>query len=152
MKKQFKFRYIWIALNFLILALPVFVPSTSIDVIGICVTIMIILSYPLAMLFGWLFFYFDWFDGSIGLMYLMLFAFSVLAYIQWFVLVPRAVQFIKTKFFAKDLKISFRANVESVGSLPEPNADFSTNDFPRRNFYDKQKRTPVERVFEESDD
>lgn len=135
------------ALNFLLLAVPVFVPSVSVDIIGICLTVMIVLSYPLAMLFGWIFFVFGSSDSSIGSMYLMLFAFSVLAYVQWFVLVPRIARFLKSKFFVKDVKINLTAKVETINALPKPESQFNLGDF-QQNWYDEQKRTPVERIIE----
>ena len=149
MKKQTKLKYIWIVLNFLLLAVPVFVPSLSINVIAICVSLMIILSFPLNLLVGWLFFYTNLFDGSIGSMYLMLFFFSVLAYIQWFVIVPRFVRFTREKFFSKDLNVNFTA--EQIIALPEAKTEFTANDH-RKNWYDEQKRTPVERILENNDE
>jgi hypothetical protein len=83
-------------------------------------------------------------------MYLMLFVFSVLAYIQWFVIVPRLAQFVKNKFFVKDLKINLSANLETINALPQAETGFDANDF-QQNWYDERRRTPVERVFEDKD-
>ncbi len=147
MKKQTKLKYIWIALNFLLLALPVFVPSVSINVIGICLTIMFLLSSPLNLPVVWLFFYANFFSGTIGSMYLMLFAFSVLAYIQWFVVMPRFVRFARGKLFSRDSQIALIASGESVKALSEAETEFYSTDY-RKNWYDEQKRTPLERIIE----
>jgi hypothetical protein len=152
MKKQIKFKYIWIALNFVLLAIPVFVPSNNVDVIGICLSIPIILSYPLGILAGVVFFYFHLLDNSIGSLYLMLFVFSVLAYIQWFVIFPRFARFVKNKLFGRDLIINVSANLETIKkALPESETRFETSDF-QQNWYDERRRTPVERVFEDKDE
>lgn len=147
MKTQTKLRYIWIALNFLLLAVPVFVPSLSINVIAICLSLMIVLSFPLNFPLAWLFFYANLFDGSIGSMYLMLFVFSVLAYIQWFVIVPRLARLARRKFFAKEVNINFSASVEQNNALPAAKTKFYASDYPK-NWYDEQKRTPVQRILE----
>lgn len=151
MNKQIKFKYIWIALNFLLLALPVFIPSNVVNVMGICTLIVYLLSTPLNQMVLWDFFISIFFDGSIGSMYLMLFVFSVLAYIQWFVIVPRLVRFVKNKFFVKDLKISLSANLEAINALPQAETRFDANDF-QQNWYDERRKTPVERVFEDENE
>lgn len=147
MKKQTKLKYIWIALSFLLLALPVFVPSISINVIGICLTIMFLLSSPLNLPIVWLFFYANFFSGTIGSMYLMLFVFSVLAYIQWFVLMPRFVRFARGKLISRNFKTALSANGESFKALSEAEAEFYPTGY-RKNWYDEQKRTPLERIIE----
>ncbi len=147
MKKQTKLKYIWIALNFLLLALPVFIPSVSINVIGICLTLMFLLSSPLNLPVVWLFFYANFFSGTIGSMYLMLFAFSVLAYIQWFVVMPRAVRFVREKLISKDVRTAFSASGESVKTLSDAETEFYSTGY-RKNWYDEQKRTPLERIIE----
>ncbi|HEX8264231.1 MAG TPA: hypothetical protein VF596_02320 [Pyrinomonadaceae bacterium] len=147
MKKQTKLKYIWIALNFLLLALPVFVPSISINVIGICLTIMFLLSSPLNLPFVWLFFYANFFSGTIGSMYLILFAFSVLAYIQWFIVMPRFVRFAREKLISRNIQIALSAKGESVKNLSDAKAGFYSTGY-RKNWYDEQKRSPLERIIE----
>jgi hypothetical protein len=150
MKKQIKFKSIWLSLTFLILAAPVFIPSGSIDVINICLVLMFVLSYPLSLILGRLFFELSWFDGSIGTLYSLLFVFSILAYVQWFVIVPRLVRFVESRFFTQDVKINFSASVEAVKTLREPQTDFVSTDY-QKNWYDEEKRTPVERIFDRND-
>ena len=151
MKKYTKIKYIWIALSFLLLALPVFIPSTTVDVINICIGIAVILSYPLNQLVGWMFFYTGFPFYTIGAMYLMLFVFTVLAYIQWLVIIPRLARFAREKIFTIDVQINLSAKIEPVKTLPAAKTEFYSVDF-QGNWYDEQKRTPVERVFEDKNE
>lgn len=151
MQKKSILKSIWLLFSILLLAIPVFIPSKDFDVIGVCLAIAIVLSYPLNMLFGWLFFMSGWFSASIGSLYLMLFVFTFTAYIQWFILIPRLTSFIRQKFFRKDLQISLNTKVVTVKTLSEPKAETVPNDW-QKNWYDEQKRTPVERIFEKNED
>lgn len=153
MKKNSIFKYALMILSLILLALPVFLPSNSqfFDVIGVCVTIAIILSYPLGILAGMLFFMTNWFDNSIGSLYLMLFVFCVAAYVQWFVLVPRLAKFIRRSFFRSDIQINWRAAVAEPKTLPESTPEYSAQDWQKK-WYDDQKRTPVERLINKDKD
>lgn len=159
MSKKTIFKYAWLVFCFILLALPVFIPSspTHFDVIGICLVIAFILSYPLNMLFGWLLMVMmEWFEPaqfefSIGTLYLMLFTFCVTGYFQWFVLMPRLVNFIRKTFFRNDLQINLSATISNVKSLPDAKPNVSVQDWQTK-WYDEEKRTPVERIFNKDED
>jgi len=159
MTRKTTLKYAWLVLSLILLTLPVFLPSspTHFNVIGICLTIAFVLSYPLNMLLGWLFFVVvtlfgtTQFDFSIGSLYLMLFALCVTGYFQWFVLVPRLATFIRKTFFHKDLQINLNATAAGVKVLPDAKPDVSAQEW-QKNWYDEQKRTPVERLFEKDKD
>lgn len=95
----------------------------------------------------WVFFFADFFDGTIGSIYLMLFVLSVLAYIQWFVVMPRAVRFARAKLISKDVQTILGASGESVKTLSDAETEFYSTDYGK-NWYDEQKRTPLERIIE----
>ncbi len=159
MSRKTILKYAWLILSLILLTLPVFLPSspTHFNVIGICLTIAFVLSYPLNMLLGWLFFAvvnlfgMTQFDFSIGTLYLMLFAFCITGYVQWFILVPRIAKFIRKSYFRNDLQVNLNATISSVQMLPDAKPDVSTQDWQKK-WYDEQKRTPVERLFEKDED
>lgn len=78
----------------------------------------------------------------------MLFVFCIAAYVQWFVLVPRLAKFIRRSFFRNDIQINLRATIAKPASLLETSPEYSVQDWQKK-WYDNQKRTPVERLFDE---
>lgn len=153
MKKQINLnlKYIWFAVNLLLLALPVFIPSSrEVDsLINICFVGLVLLSFPCNILPNYLFFILGWFNsGTIGSLYSMMIILSIVSYFQWFVLVPYLARLARQKIAKADLQVSFCANIESIKNLPD--AESSSPDW-QKNLYDEQKRTPVERLFETDD-
>lgn len=139
---------IWFALNGVLLNLLVISSIIGAeDIFGVCGTLIILLSFPCNLLVGWLFFAFGSFYALPGVMLLMMFVFSIIGYFQWFVLVPQIVKFVRLNFFKHDVRINFKVNVENTKQLTEPNIETAGTQEWQTNWYDEQKRTPVERVF-----
>lgn len=153
MKKLSVVKIGWLAVNFGLLALPVFLPSSSdvTNLINVCLVLMVLQSFPLNIPASWLFFTVGWFNGSLGTLYLMLILYCAIAYLQWFVVVPRFAQFVRYFFGGSDVQIKISANLASAAQLPPPKNEFSPNDWNKK-WYDEEKRTPVERVFDREDD
>jgi hypothetical protein len=159
MSRKTTLKYAWLLFSLILLALPVFLLSSPahFDVIGVCLVIAYILSFPLNILLtGFIYVLVNLFDVtqfgfSIGTLYLMLFAFCVIGYLQWFVLVPRLTKLIRENIFRKDWQINLNGTISRVQTLPEAKLDASVHDW-QKNWYDTQKRTPVERLFEKDED
>ena len=138
-------KFFWFAVTFLLLALPVFIPSFGglINVINICLLAMILLSFPCNILVLPFFSLPDFHHlVSINLLYMQLIICSVISYFQWFVLFPRLVKYGRTLNSRKHQTAS--------------DANFSQLEPPteiwQKNWYDEQKRTPVERIFEDKNE
>ena len=137
---------IWLIINAILLATSVFSFFAGADnVFGVCVTALIILSFPLNMLVGWIFFaYGDLFTYP-ALQLLLALVMSVVGYVQWFELVPRIAKYFSRKLGKHDLQIELTATRADTKELEEHRtteaADWQTN------WYDKEKYSPVERVF-----
>lgn len=140
-------RQVWLVLNCLlfILPLPFFWSSAFDNVFGICLTILILLSFPANFLVAWLFFAFGEFHKLPGAMFLLMLVCSAVAYLQWFVIVPRIAKYVQRKFAKRDFRINFSFRVENAKQLSEPSE--TATDF-RRSWYDEKRRTPLERVFD----
>ena len=137
---------VWFAINGILLSISTISWAVGAEnVFGVCGTLLLLLSFPSNLLVGWLFFTFGNLGALPSVMLLMIFAFSGISYLQWFVLVPRVVRFIRQKFFSRDLEIKFTANVESTKQIAEPNLENLTQDW-QVNWYNEYKQTPVERV------
>jgi hypothetical protein len=135
------FKFFWFAATFLLLALPVFIPSFGglINVINICLLAMILLSFPCNILVLPFFSLPDFHHSvSINLLYTQLIICSVISYFQWFVLFPRLVK-TGRKLNARKHQTALAANFSQL----EPSIENW-----QKNWYDEQKRTPVERIFE----
>lgn len=131
----------WFAITFLLLVLPVFVPSFGglLNVINVCLLAMILLSFPCNILVLAFFALPDYQHSvSINLLYTQLLICAAISYFQWFILLP---QLIKTgrKINARRQQKAFSKN---CSQLEQPSDNW------RQNWYDEQKRTPVERVIE----
>lgn len=98
-----------------------------------------LLSFPMNMLFGWLFFLVNDLNLVPVLMLLMGLMFGLVGYFQWFVLAPRLVRFIKS-FFSRDLEIDVNLQVKDTKQLAEAKSDWQTN------WFDEHNHSPVERV------
>ncbi len=95
MNKEFspKLKHAWIASNLALIVLPLLLfPLGFENAAGVCLTALILLSYPCNMLAGWLFFAYGLFDPSISSLFLLMIVFSSLGYFQWFVLVPQIMK------------------------------------------------------------
>ena len=134
-------KFFWFAFTFLLLALPVFIPSFGglINVINICLLAMILLSFPCNILVLPFFSLPDFhYSVSINLLYTQLIICSVISYFQWFVLFPRLVKYGR-KINARKHQTASAAN---FSQLEQPIENW------QKNWYNEQKRTPVERIFE----
>ncbi len=158
MSKKLILKRVWLLFCLILHIVPLFFffSPDFINALGICMLIAAIISYPLTILFARLIIILlVWFDvtpfqPSIGYLYLLLFIFCIMGYLQWFVLTPRLIKFIKKTFFRKDLQITFSVTSPSVKMISDSKPDESVSDW-RKNWYDEQKRTPVERVFEKDE-
>lgn len=131
----------WFAITFLLLVLPVFVPSFGglLNVINVCLLAMILLSFPCNILVLPFFALPDYHHSvSINLLYTQLLICAAISYFQWFILLP---QLIKTgrKMKARRQQKAFAKNYAQLEQ---------TSENWGQNWYDEQKRTPVERVIE----
>lgn len=149
MTKQLKIslKGVWFAVNVILLFTATI--SWMVDaenVFGVCATLLILSSFPSNLLVGWLFFAFDDFYALPGVMLLMILVDSLIGYLQWFVLVPRVVTFVRQKFFRRDLRVYLTVNIENTKQIAEPSLEHSTQNW-RTNWYNEHKHTPVERVF-----
>jgi hypothetical protein len=134
---------IWLIINAILLATSAFSFFAGAEnLFGVSVTLITILSFPLNLLVGWLFFAYG---GPPVLMLLMAFVMSVVGYVQWFELVPRIAKYFGRKLGKHDLQIELtatRAETKQIEEGPIPEAtDWQTN------WYEKEKYSPVERVF-----
>jgi hypothetical protein len=142
-------KFFWFAITFLLVLLPVFVPSFggALNVINVCLVWMILLSFPCNILVLPFFALPDFHHSiSIGTLYTQLIIFAVISYFQWFVLVPRLA-----KFARNAVSTNNQAEYDSgVSQLSAAKTECSSTNY-RQNWYDEQKRTPVERIFEDKD-
>ncbi|HEX9930449.1 MAG TPA: hypothetical protein VGB02_18070 [Pyrinomonadaceae bacterium] len=138
-------KFFWFAATFLLLALPVFIPSFGglINVINICLLAMILLSFPCNILVLPFFSLPDFHHSvSINLLYTQLIICSVISYYQWFVLFPRLVKYGR-KLNERKHQAASAANFSQL----EPPTEIW-----QKNWYDEKKRTPVERIFEDKNE
>jgi hypothetical protein len=150
MKEKFNLSLnsLWLTITTAALILPVFLPSSANpeyffgNVIGLVTTIMFILSFPACLLGIPLMFLAELVLGvnpnTIGGMYLHLFLFCLLGYVQWFWLVPR---FLGNK---PHLQILNLLGIKT--GLPLSEAKITDISFP-----DDDGKTPIERVLQEKD-
>ena len=136
---------LWFATNALLLALSLisWVTGAS-DLFGYSVTILIVLSYPLNLLVGWLFFAFDVLNQLPIVTLLMAFVMSALGYVQWFQLVPSIAGFFRRKLSSHDLQI--KLTVEREGEVQLTEGDLKTAPNWQEGWYDKHANSPVERI------
>ena len=143
-------KFFWFAITLLLVLLPVFVPSFGgfINVINVCLLTIVLLSFPCNVLVLPFFAFPDFYHSiSIGLLYTQLIICAVISYFQWFVLVPRLAKFTQKIFSTND-----QAEYDSgVSQLSASKTEFRPSDY-QKNWYDEQKRTPVERIFEDKDE
>jgi hypothetical protein len=137
-------KFFWFAAAFLLLALPVFVPSFGglINVINVCLLAMILFSFPCNILVLPFFSLPDFHHSvSINLLYTQLIICAVISYFQWFLLFPQLVKYVR--------KINSRKRrAASTGEFSQLNRPIENW---QSNWYDGQKRTPVERIFNDKD-
>lgn len=142
-------RALWLMTACVSLALPVFLPSSAnphnflANVIGTATATMFILSFP-ASLLGLPLLYFVQvilgFDpNTIGGMYLNLWLLFVLGLVQWFWIMPRVLGK-GQKFQTLDLS---QGPSEILLTEARSEAHFG--------FYDRESRTPVERVIKDEE-
>lgn len=136
---------VWIILNLLLLA----VLNASWffgfdDVFGVVLTLIIILSFPLNLLVGWLFFAFDLANNFSATMLIMGYVLCGVAFLQWFKFVPEIAKFFSQKFAKHDVTVSVSFNqpqfaeAGQTNELPSPTTQF-----------ENQKHSPLERVLYE---
>lgn len=149
MKDRFRLSLggLWLATSLFSLILPVFLPTSANphsfvqNVIGTSTVTMFILSFP-SSLFGIPLLYFSQIvlgvdSNSIGGMYLNLFLLFVLGLVQWFWIYPRLW---RTEPNLQTL------NLPSISEFRL--AETNRGDFE---IFDREFRTPLERVFEEKE-
>lgn len=109
-------------------------------------TTIIVLSFPLNLLVGWIFFSFELGSNFSGVMLLMGYVMSLLSYLQWFEAVPRIASYFSERFSMHDISVNV--------SLTRPeHADAAQLNHPdlQNLQFDDQFRSPVERVFAAKD-
>lgn len=118
------------------------------NVFGVCGTILILLSYPCNILFGWLFIELD---SSANLPIVTFLMISAIGYAQWFILLPRITNFFRQKFSKQDLNIGINIQVERMHQITEPSLGDMRSEGWQPEFYDENKNSPVERlIYDES--
>ena len=150
-----KVKTYWLLINLVLLAFASLLPLSFEgfwgNVSGICFGALIIQSYPLSILPLSLLF---WSGIYADQVILMIFAAPIClatGYLQWFIIVPRLVKFIKKTFFRYDWQVNLRVTAPDIKTLPDAQPDIAAQDW-QKSWYDAQKRTPVERVFEKDED
>lgn len=87
------FKFLWFSISALCAALFIGGEIGGFSLLsGIASSVLVLLSFPLNFLFGWLFFAYDF--GSLSTLFLLA-ACSIAGYVQWFVLLPKLVNFVK---------------------------------------------------------
>jgi hypothetical protein len=135
-------KFFWFATVFLLLALPVFVPSFGglINVINVCLLAMILLSFPCNILVLPFFAFPDYHHSvSINLLYTQLLICGAISYVQWFVFLPQLIKWSR-KISDRKQQAVLKGN---SSRLDEPTESW------QKSWYDEQKRTPVERIFDD---
>ena len=136
---------IWFILQGILLALSlIFGIAGAEDLFGVCVTVLIVLSFPLNMLVGWLFFATDLLQTAPVMLLVMPFVMSALGYIQWFELVPRIARMFSSKLSAHDRQIKISVEREQPAQLEEGKPTDASDWFSVSD--GKEKHSPVERV------
>ena len=137
---------IWLILQGVLLTLAVISWFAGAeDLFGVCLTVLIVLSFPLNMLVGWLFFAFDLLQTAPVTLLVMAFVVSALGYIQWFELVPRIARTFSSKLSAHDRQIKIVVEPKRPAQLEE-GARADASDWLNTS-NGKEKYSPVERVF-----
>ena len=157
-RQRKRFRTYWLLMNFILLVLASLLSANLsgfwANLAGLSFGALIIQSYPLSLLPMFLLFRSGILDDPFWMMILMNFFVAPICfatgYIQWFILFPRLVKFIRQTFFRRDIQIHLTTTVASVKPLLTERPDFPTQDW-QKSWYDKEKRTPVERVFEKDE-
>ncbi|MEP6924980.1 MAG: hypothetical protein ABI954_10990 [Pyrinomonadaceae bacterium] len=146
MEKRFplNIRRIWLIAGFVLILLMLLGTEKS-KFTWYYSLLMLILSFPSNLLIVPLLM--NFFRFSIGMVYLITYICWIIAYLQWFILVPSLAKLFRQKFGLKDYQINFYACAESANNLLRAkNIDLI------QNWYDPKKRTPVERLFEKDED
>jgi hypothetical protein len=132
----------WIVINLLLLgALNVSWLFGFTDVFGVLLTLIIILSFPLNLLVGWLFFAFDLANNFSATMLFMGYVMCGVGYVQWFKLVPEIAKFFSQKFAKHDLAVNVSltrphfAEPHQIAQPPWPSIQF-----------EEQRHSPIDRV------
>lgn len=136
---------IWLAVCFVLLATPVFLPSTAdSNIIGFCSFILILASYPLNMLFLPFYYLLDSYleiqRTAIADLYFLMLASSIIGYLQWFVVFPFLLRQFREKVMMPNVQTLFGKDVFSTVKLLEEKQDV------RQAWFDDQNRSPFERV------
>ena len=136
---------LWLIFQTFLLALAVASWVAGADnLFGVVVTIIIVLSFPLNLLFGWLFFAFDSVIAMPELMLLMAFVMSAASYLQWFEIVPRMGRYFGRKLSRLDSELELAWGQETLplieARVPQHVREWSTQS-------DQEKYSPIERVF-----
>lgn len=142
----------YIAISIALLVAPVFVASVNYDIIGFCFVVAAVLSMPLSNVAAAIMSLLGLLPlGSIGEMYLAMFLFCVLGYVQWFFVAPRFFKRISRKFQFSDYSVCLNVNSKRAKtSLAQTTAKQLNEPLP--DFYDERQRTPVERLFDKPTD
>ena len=142
---------LWLVIHSLLLTLAaVSWLAGADDLFGICVTTIIVLSFPLNLLVGWLFFAFERVNEVPGIMLVMAFVMSAVGYVQWFEVVPRIAGFFSRKLSAHDLQMELSVKRSNPSQIEKGNTQ-DARDWAE-GIYDEEKYTPVERVLTQETD
>lgn len=109
------------------------------DLFTVALTILILESLPLNMLFGWIFFAYADLSAYPSLLFAFALVMSFLSYIQWFELVPRIVRYFKTPFAEHDREINLVVEKKEPKLLTDPAEDWAVN------FATADQNSPVDR-------
>ncbi len=135
---------LWLIFQSALLTLTIISGMTGAqDVFTVCWMILIASSFPLNILFSWVFTT-NLLQSFPVLILVMAFVMSALTYIQWFELVPYLGRLFRTKFPDRDRQIT--VNVERIdkAQLAPSFANDASEWLNTSN--DKEKYSPVERV------
>lgn len=136
---------IWFWSSLVLLALPVFLPSTAdFDLIGVCSFILIVASYPLNLLFVPFYYLLDYYlpveRTPIGQLYFFMVACSFIGYLQWFVVFPFLLGWFRGKFIYPRFQTLFGVNSYIPPRLHEAKRNVW------QTWFDEKERSHFERV------
>lgn len=142
---------VWFAACLIMLALPVFLPSTpGSDVVGMCSFLLLAAAYPLNMLFLPFYYLLDYYLGvertSLGHLYFLIVANSIIGYLQWFYLFPYLLGLFREKYIAYEMHSILGKPSFNSAKLLEERFEIPAS------WFDEQHRSPFERVMRQKNE
>lgn len=111
------------------------------NLFGALMVVFILESFPLNLLVAWLFYAYGDLTQFPSFVFLMAAALSSVSYFQWFHIVPRIAAFFQNKLARHDRQIEILIKNKALKELEESSEDWAVS------WYEKEKYSPVERVF-----